>query len=215
MQPLLVILGALIIGLANYSAEARGMGHGGGRAMGHFAGRFGFHPFGFNRFEFNRFGFNRFGFNRFDFNRFGFNRFGFNRFGFNRFNGGWDWGWGYGWGGYGGDDYSDGAVPPNVVVLMPQPTPGAVPALPRGDLPPCHETSFRVVVDRGMGCSVPMPTAGAAPSQADNPPPLHADHLTQADDPPPSRTEYLPPCHEVTAVGPVVDRGMACSRGSG
>jgi hypothetical protein len=149
-------------------------------------------------------------------NRFGFNRFGFNRFsGSNQFNGGWDWGGGYGWG-YGGDDYSYNAVPPNVVVLVPQPTPGAA-ALPRGDLPPCHETSFRVVVDRGMGCSVPQPTSGTAPSRADNLTPSQADVLTpsQADDPPPSRAEYLPPCHEVTAVGPVVERGTACSRGSG
>jgi hypothetical protein len=214
MRPLLAILGALIIGLASYSAEARGMGHGGGRAMGHFSGRFGFHHFGFNRFGFNRFGFNRFAFNRFafTFNPFGLNRFAFNRFGgFDHFNGGSDRGWGYGgYGlGYGGDDYSYNAAPPNVVFLMPQPTPGAAPALPRGDLPPCHETSFRIVVDRGMGCSVPQPMTGAAPSQADNLTP------SQADDPPPSRAEYLPPCHEVTPVGPVVDRGMACSRGSG
>ena len=180
MQPLLPILGAVIIGLASYSAEARSMGHGGGRATGHFAGnRFGFHHFGFNRF--GRFGFNR--------------RF----FGSDRFNGGGDFGGGYGgygWG-YGGDDYPSYAVPPNIVALIPQPTPGAAPARPRGDLPPCHEvTSFEVVIERGMGCSAPQPTVGAVPSA-------------------PSQAEDLPPCHEVTPFGAVVDRGMACSRGSG
>jgi hypothetical protein len=128
MRPLLLIIGAAVIVVASYSADARGGGHSGGRA--HFAGhRFGMHHFGFNRF--NRFGFNR-------------------RFDRDFSDGGWGYG-GYG-GGYG--DYGYPSVLPSVVV-MPQPTPGAAPARERvGDLPPCHEvTPFGVVVDRGMGCS--------------------------------------------------------------
>ena len=130
MRPLLLIFGVAVIGLASYSADARGMGGNGGGGA-HFAGaRGGVHHFGFNR--------------------------SFGRFGFNRFNGGWGWAWGYGdygWG-YGGYDYPNYATP-STVIVMPQQTPSAAPVRRRvGDLPPCHEvTPSGVAIDRGMGCS--------------------------------------------------------------
>jgi hypothetical protein len=88
------------------------------------------------------------GFNRLDFNRFDFSGFGSSQLvpsGSSAFF--WPWG-GFGDYGYAGAP----ANPPPVVVVAP---PAAAAAPPRVvvSLPPCHEVTAGVAIDRGVGCS--------------------------------------------------------------